>query len=96
VPFALVGGVFLQWRWCYHDTAVIIGYIACSAVRDSDRIIMIICHPPGAGAKRPDETYMGRGARRIGAAARPKLMTVSGYGVVADPIMISTGPGMES
>ena len=43
VPFAMVGGVFLQWLLGYSmTTAVIIGYIALFAVAIQTGIIMII------------------------------------------------------
>ena len=49
VPFAMVGGVFLQWLLGYPmTTAVIVGYISLFAVAVQTGIIMVDLHPGGA------------------------------------------------
>ena len=54
VPFAMVGGVFLQWALGYPmTTAVIIGYISLFAVAVQTGIIMVDLHPRSA---RPPKT----------------------------------------
>jgi len=59
VPFALVGGVFLQYLLGYSmTTAVIIGYIALFAVAIQTGIIMIIFIRQAVARKTPGETYM--------------------------------------
>ena len=59
VPFALVGGVFLQWLLGYPmTTAVIIGYIALFAVAIQTGIIMIIFIRRSAGRRTEEQAYM--------------------------------------
>ena len=96
VPFALVGGVFLQWALGYSmTTAVIIGYIALFAVAIQTGIIMIIFIRQALARKRPDETYMDAVLDGSVLRLRPKLMTVAATVLSLIPIMVSTGPGME-
>jgi copper/silver efflux system protein len=96
VPFALVGGVFLQWALGYSmTTAVIIGYIALFAVAIQTGIIMIIFIRQALARKRPDETYMEAVLDGSVLRLRPKLMTVAATVLSLIPIMVSTGPGME-
>jgi len=59
VPFALVGGVFLQWLLGYSMTTdVIIGYIALFAVAIQTGIIMIIFIRQALARRAANETRM--------------------------------------
>ena len=96
VPFALVGGVFLQWWLGYSmTTAVVIGYIALFAVAIQTGIIMIIFIRQALARKRPGESYMDAVVDGSVLRLRPKLMTVGATVLSLIPIMLSTGPGME-
>ena len=96
VPFAMVGGVFLQGILGYSmTTAVIIGYIALFAVAIQTGIIMIIFIRQALARKSPDETYMDAVVNGSVLRLRPKLMTVAATVLSLIPIMLSTGPGME-
>ena len=96
VPFALVGGVFLQYLLGYSmTTAVIIGYIALFAVAIQTGIIMIIFIRQALARKAPSETYMDAVLNGSVLRLRPKLMTVAATTLSLLPIMLSTGPGME-
>ncbi len=96
VPFALVGGVFLQWLLGYSmTTAVVIGYIALFAVAIQTGIIMIIFIRQALARKGPAETYMDAVVDGSVLRLRPKLMTVAATVLSLLPVMLSTGPGME-
>lgn len=96
VPFALVGGVFLQYLLGYSmTTAVIIGYIALFAVAIQTGIIMIIFIRQALIRRRPDESYMDAVVDGSVLRLRPKLMTVAATVLSLLPIMLSTGPGIE-
>jgi Cu(I)/Ag(I) efflux system membrane protein CusA/SilA len=96
VPFALVGGVFLQYALGYAmTTAVIIGYIALFAVAIQTGIIMIIFIRQALVRKTANETYMDAVIDGSVLRLRPKLMTVACTVLSLLPIMISSGPGME-
>jgi Cu(I)/Ag(I) efflux system membrane protein CusA/SilA len=96
VPFALVGGVFLQHFLGYSmTTAVIIGYIALFAVAIQTGIIMIIFIRQALARKTADETYMDAVVEGSVLRLRPKLMTVACTVLSLLPIMVSSGPGME-
>ena len=96
VPFALVGGVFLQWALGYAmTTAVIIGYIALFAVAIQTGIIMIVFIRQALARRTESETYMDAVLKGSVARLRPKLMTVGVTVFSLLPIMLSTGPGME-
>lgn len=96
VPFALVGGVFLQWMLGYSmTTAVLIGYIALFAVAVQTGIIMIIFIRQALARKTADETYMDAVVDGSVLRLRPKLMTVAVTVLSLIPVMVSTGPGME-
>ncbi|MEO8465945.1 MAG: CusA/CzcA family heavy metal efflux RND transporter [Gammaproteobacteria bacterium] len=96
VPFALVGGVFLQWWLGYPmTTAVIIGYIALFAVAIQTGIIMIIFIRRALALRRANETYMEAVLDGSVLRLRPKLMTVAVTVLSLAPIMFSTGLGME-
>jgi Cu(I)/Ag(I) efflux system membrane protein CusA/SilA len=96
VPFALVGGVILQWALGYSmTTAVIIGYIALFAVAIQTGIIMIIFIRQALARRTPNESYMEAVLNGSVLRLRPKLMTVAATTLSLLPIMVSTGPGME-
>ncbi len=95
-PFALVGGVALQWLLGFEmTTAVAVGYLAVLGVAIQTGIIMV-------------EFIREALARRTGAAGytaaviegsvtrlRPKLMTVATTILGLVPILLSSGSGME-
>jgi Cu(I)/Ag(I) efflux system membrane protein CusA/SilA len=96
VPFALSGGVFLQWLLGYPmTTAVIIGYIALFAVAIQTGIIMIIFIRRALARRTEPETYMQAVLDGSVLRLRPKLMTVAVTVLSLLPIMFSTGLGME-
>jgi Cu(I)/Ag(I) efflux system membrane protein CusA/SilA len=96
VPFALVGGVFLQRVLGYPmTTAVIIGYIALFAVAIQTGIIMIIFIRRALARRAADESYMDAVLDGSVLRLRPKLMTVGVTVLSLLPIMFSTGLGME-
>ena len=95
-PFALVGGLLLQWTQGYPiTTAVIIGYISLLAVAVQTGIIMVeFIHQALAnrteGQSHADAVIEGSVAR-----LRPKLMTVATTVLGLIPIMLATGSGMD-
>jgi len=96
VPFALVGGVFLQAALGYPmTTAVTIGYIALFAVAIQTGIIMIVFIHEALARRGAGDSY--RQAVMLGATARlrPKLMTVAATVLSLFPVMFSHGAGME-
>jgi Cu(I)/Ag(I) efflux system membrane protein CusA/SilA len=96
VPFALVGGVFLQWLLGYPmTTAVVIGYIALFAVAIQTGIIMIIFIRRALAHRTERESYMDAVLDGSVLRLRPKLMTVAVTVLSLLPIMFSTGLGME-
>ena len=96
VPFAMVGGVFLQFLLGYSmTTAVIIGYIALFAVAIQTGIIMIIFIRQALLRRTAGETYMDAVLDGSVLRLRPKLMTVAATVLSLLPIMLSSGPGME-
>jgi Cu(I)/Ag(I) efflux system membrane protein CusA/SilA len=96
VPFAMIGGVFLQWQLGYAiTTAVIVGYVALFAVAIQTGIIMIVfirhaLEKRGAGQSYMDAVVVGSVAR-----LRPKLMTVGATVLSLLPVMLSNGQGLE-
>ncbi|HET7132079.1 MAG TPA: efflux RND transporter permease subunit, partial [Gammaproteobacteria bacterium] len=96
VPFALVGGVFLQWLLGYSmTTAVVIGYIALFAVAIQTGIIMIIFIRRALAHRTEGQSYMDAVLDGSVLRLRPKLMTVAVTVLSLLPIMFSTGLGME-
>jgi Cu(I)/Ag(I) efflux system membrane protein CusA/SilA len=96
VPFALVGGIFLQRVLGYPmTTAVIIGYIALFAVAIQTGIIMIIFIRRALSRRAADQSYMDAVLDGSVLRLRPKLMTVGVTVLSLLPIMFSTGLGME-
>jgi Cu(I)/Ag(I) efflux system membrane protein CusA/SilA len=95
-PFALVGGVLLQWQQGFSmTTAVIIGYVSLFAVAIQTGIIMIEFIREALAHRTPDQTYMEAVVQGSVARLRPKLMTVATtiFGLL--PIMLSDGSGMD-
>ncbi len=95
-PFALVGGVILQWVQGYAmTTAVIIGYIAVFAIAIQTGIIMIEFIRDALARRTNEETYVEAVIAGSVARLRPKLMTVATtvFGLI--PVILATGSGMD-
>jgi copper/silver efflux system protein len=96
VPFALIGGVFLQgWLGYSMTTAVIIGYVALFAVAIQTGIIMLVFIRQALERRTSAQSYMDAVIEGSAARLRPKLMTVAATVLSLFPIMLSTGQGME-
>jgi copper/silver efflux system protein len=96
VPFAMVGGVFLQWILGYSmTTAVIVGYISLFAVAVQTGIIMVIFIRAALDNRRDDQSYIDAVIDGSATRLRPKLMTVAAIIVSLLPVMLATGSGME-
>ena len=96
VPFAMVGGVFLQWALGYPmTTAVIVGYISLFAVAVQTGIIMIIFIRGALDHRKPGQSYIDAVIDGSATRLRPKLMTVAAIVLSLFPVMFSTGAGME-
>jgi copper/silver efflux system protein len=96
VPFAMVGGVFLQWLLGYSmTTAVIVGYISLFAVAVQTGIIMVIFIRSSLDHRKPDQSYIEAVIDGSATRLRPKLMTVAAIIFSLLPVMFSTGTGME-
>jgi copper/silver efflux system protein len=96
VPFAMVGGVFLQWILGYPmTTAVIVGYISLFAVAVQTGIIMVMFIRRALDHRRPDQSYVDAVVEGSAARLRPKLMTVAAIILSLLPVMFATGAGME-
>ena len=96
VPFAMVGGVFLQWLLGYPmTTAVIVGYISLFAVAVQTGIIMVMFIRTALDHRRPDQSYVEAVIDGSATRLRPKLMTVAAIVLSLLPVMFSTGAGME-
>jgi Cu(I)/Ag(I) efflux system membrane protein CusA/SilA len=95
-PFALVGGVFLQWYMGYSmTTAVIIGYVSLFAVAIQTGIIMIEFIREALAHRTPVQSYMDAVVEGSVARLRPKLMTVATTVLGLLPIMLASGSGMD-
>src|SRR6266571_895516 len=96
VPFAMVGGVFLQWMLGYAmTTAVIVGYISLFAVAVQTGIIMVIFIHGALGHRKEGQSYIDAVIDGSAARLRPKLMTVAAIVLSLLPVMFATGAGME-
>src|SRR5712691_6701279 len=96
VPFAMVGGVFLQWTLGYSmTTAVIVGYISLFAVAVQTGIIMIIFINEALAHKPESQSYIDAVIDGSAARLRPKLMTVAAIVFSLLPVLLSKGTGME-
>ena len=95
-PFALVGGVFLQWQFGFSmTTAVIIGYVSLFAVAIQTGIIMIEFIREALAHRTADQSYMEAVVEGSVSRLRPKLMTVATTVLGLLPIMVATGSGMD-
>jgi Cu(I)/Ag(I) efflux system membrane protein CusA/SilA len=96
VPFAMVGGVFLQWLLGYSmTTAVTVGYISLFAVAVQTGIIMVIFIRQALDHRRQDQSYIDAVIDGSATRLRPKLMTVAAIVLSLLPVMFATGSGME-
>jgi Cu(I)/Ag(I) efflux system membrane protein CusA/SilA len=106
LPFALVGGLWLQWVLGYNmSVAVAVGYIALAGVAAETGVVMLIYldhaltdlkakrAAEGLPFTRADlyEAIMEGAVERV----RPKMMTVVAIMAGLLPIMWSTGTGSE-
>ena len=95
-PFALVGGVLLQWQYGFSmTTAVIIGYVSLFAVAIQTGIIMIEFIRDALANRTPEQSYIDAVVEGSVARLRPKLMTVATTVLGLLPIMFSSGSGMD-
>ena len=95
-PFALVGGVLLQWALGFSmTTAVIIGYVSLFAVAIQTGIIMIEFIREALARRNGRQSYMEAVVEGSVARLRPKLMTVATTVLGLLPIMFSSGSGMD-
>lgn len=95
-PFALVGGVVLQWIQGYAlTTAVIIGYIAVLAVAVQTGIIMVEFIRDALARRTPEQSYVDAVMEGSVARLRPKLMTVATTILGLVPIMLAHGSGFD-
>jgi len=96
VPFAMVGGVFLQWILGYSmTTAVIVGYISLFAIAVQTGIIMVIFIRDALATRTANESYIDAVIRGSAWRLRPKLMTVAAVVFSLVPIALSTRSGMD-
>src|SRR5436189_367680 len=96
VPFAMVGGVFLQWALGYPmTTAVLVGYISLFAVAVQTGIIMVIFIRGALDHRKEGQSYIEAVIDGSATRLRPKLMTVAAIILSLLPVMFATGAGME-
>ncbi len=102
VPFALTGGVYLQYLLGYNfSVAVWVGFIALFGTAVQTGVVMVIYLEEAVDQKRKDLGYLDRkglfDAVVEGALLRlrPKVMTVSTVVAGLLPIMWSTGTGSD-
>jgi len=94
-PFALIGGVLLQWLQGYPlTTAVVIGYVAVLAIAVQTGIIMVE-FIRDALARRDGRPYVDAVIEGSVARLRPKLMTVATTVLGLIPIMLASGSGLD-
>jgi Cu(I)/Ag(I) efflux system membrane protein CusA/SilA len=96
VPFAMVGGVFLQWALGYPmTTAVIIGYISLFAVAVQTGVLMVAFIREALDRRTPEQSFEEAVIDGSVNRLRPKLMTVATIVLSLSLIPFSSGPGME-
>src|SRR5437773_6369473 len=96
VPFAMVGGVFLQWALGYPmTTAVIIGYISLFAVAVQTGVLMVAFIREALARRTADQSYSDAVIDGSVNRLRPKLMTVATIVLSLSLIPFSSGPVME-
>jgi Cu(I)/Ag(I) efflux system membrane protein CusA/SilA len=95
-PFALVGGVLLQWIQGYPvTTAVIIGYVAVLAIAVQTGIIMVEFIRDALQRRTEHQPYVDAVIEGSVARLRPKLMTVATTVLGLIPIMLASGSGLD-
>jgi hypothetical protein len=95
-PFALVGGVLMQWALGYTmTTAVIIGYVSLFAVAIQTGIIMVEFIRDALTNRTGEQSYMDAVVAGSVARLRPKLMTVATTVLGLLPIMLWTSSGLD-
>ncbi len=100
-PFALVGGVLLQWSLGYAmTTAVIIGYLAVLAIAIQTGILMVLFIREALARNEwrrcsTETAYLQAVIEGSVARLRPKLITVSTTVLALLPIVFARGSGME-
>ena len=95
-PFALVGGILLQWFQGYAiTTAVIIGYVAVLAIAVQTGIIMIEFIRDSLARRTAATPYVDAVIEGSVARLRPKLMTVATTVLGLVPIMLASGSGLD-
>jgi Cu(I)/Ag(I) efflux system membrane protein CusA/SilA len=106
LPFALVGGLWLQWYLGFNmSVAVAVGYIALAGVAAETGVVMLIYLDQALKERMAQRKAEGEiftradlyGAIMEGAVerVRPKMMTVVAIMAGLLPIMWSTGTGSE-
>jgi len=101
IPFALVGGVILQWILGYNfSVAVWVGYIALSGIAVETGVVMLIYLNEALDRRIADGLVTGETIREAAMEGsvlrlRPKLMTVATSLIGLLPIMWSTGTGSD-
>jgi Cu(I)/Ag(I) efflux system membrane protein CusA/SilA len=96
VPFAMVGGVFLQWILGYSmTTAVMVGYISLFAIAVQTGIIMVVFIRDALAHKPEGDSYIDAVIHGSTQRLRPKLMTVAAVIFSLVPIALSTRSGMD-
>jgi Cu(I)/Ag(I) efflux system membrane protein CusA/SilA len=96
VPFAMVGGVFLQWLLGYAmTTAVIVGYISLFAVAVQTGIIMVMFIHQALANRVEGQSFIDAVVEGSASRLRPKLMTVAAIILSLLPVLFSSGTGME-
>ncbi|MGE5547410.1 MAG: efflux RND transporter permease subunit [Solirubrobacterales bacterium] len=106
LPFALVGGLWLQWYLGFNmSVAVAVGYIALAGVAAETGVVMLIYLDHALKDLKAKRALEGRDFTRAdlyqaimeGAVerVRPKMMTVVAIMAGLLPIMWSTGTGSE-
>ncbi len=103
IPFALSGGVFLQWWLGYNfSVAVWVGYIALFGIAVQTGVVMVVYLEEflekkkaerGAAFNRDDLVQAIKDGAKL--RLRPKVMTVATTIASLLPIMWSTRPGAE-
>ncbi|VAW92310.1 Cobalt-zinc-cadmium resistance protein CzcA; Cation efflux system protein CusA, partial [hydrothermal vent metagenome] len=95
-PFALIGGVILQWfQGTAMTTAVLIGYIAVLAVAIQTGILMVEFIKEALHKQPLNQSYIDTIIEGSVLRLRPKLMTVATTVLGLIPILLATGSGMD-
>jgi Cu(I)/Ag(I) efflux system membrane protein CusA/SilA len=95
-PFALVGGILLQWWQGYAmTTAVVIGYVAVLAIAVQTGIIMVEFIRDALARRSPATPYVDAIVEGSVARLRPKLMTVATTVLGLIPILLAGGSGLD-